>query len=53
MIAELPSGEESQSTASEMEHQDLFDEDDSDQEVDLVERELAQEGPASDHSDDL
>ena len=57
LIAELSSNEGSQSAASEMEHQDLFDEEDSDQEVDLVERDLAGEGPvctpASDHSDDL
>ena len=46
LIAELPSGEESQSTVSQMEHYDPFGEEDSDQEVGLVERELAEEGPA-------
>ena len=47
LLAELPSGEESQSTASEMGHRDLQDEDVSDQEVDLAEGELAEEGRAS------
>ena len=43
--------EEGQSTASEMGHRDLYDEGESDQEVDLVETE--QEWPASDHSGGL
>ena len=42
-----------QSAASEMGIRDLLDEDTSDQEVDLAERGLAEEGPASDHSDGL
>ena len=53
MPAELSDDEESQSAASEMGHQDLFDEDAPGQEVDLMVRELTEEGPASDHSDDL